>query len=105
MQSCVDVQLTKVGPLRNISSTNNKIANLPKKSPLKISCYTTILLGLPVKMYWESDEKAQSHTHLSVFFLRVVRRLKSAVDHTLHVPSADVVASRLESGLNKHLRP
>ena len=52
-------------------------------------------MNLPVKMYCESLEKAQSHTHLSTFFFRVVLRLKSAVDQILHVPSAEVVAKRL----------
>lgn len=50
----------------------------------------------PVKMYCESQEKAQSHTHLSTFFFSVVLSWKSAVDQILHVPSADVVASKLE---------
>ena len=46
-------------------------------------------------MNWESLEKAQSHTHRSGLFLSVFLREKSAVDQILHVPSADVVASRL----------
>ena len=46
-------------------------------------------------MYCESQEKAQSHIHLSVFFLRVFLKLKSAVDQILHVPSAEAVARRL----------
>jgi hypothetical protein len=49
----------------------------------------------PVNMYCESLEKAQSHTHFSELFLRVFLRLKSAVDQILQVPSADVVAKRL----------
>ena len=47
-------------------------------------------------MYCESQEKAQSHTQRSVLLLRVLRREKSAVDHILQVPSAEVVASKLE---------
>ena len=50
----------------------------------------------PVKMYWESQEKAQSHTHFSVLLFSVFRRLKSAVDQILQVPSAEAVASRLK---------
>jgi len=48
-----------------------------------------------VKIYWESQEKEQSHTHFSVLLLSVFRRLKSAVDQILQVPSAEAVASRL----------
>ena len=48
-----------------------------------------------MKMYCESHEKAQSQTHLSLALLSVFLRLKSAVDHILQVPSADVVASKL----------
>ena len=47
-------------------------------------------------MYWESQEKAQSHTHFSVLLFSVFRRLKSAVDQILQVPSAEAVASRLK---------
>ena len=46
-------------------------------------------------MYCESQEKAQSQTHLSALLFKVFRRLKSAVDQILQVPSADVVANRL----------
>ena len=49
----------------------------------------------PVNIYCESLEKAQSHTHFSEFFFRVFLRLKSAVDQILQVPSAEVVAKRL----------
>ena len=49
----------------------------------------------PVNIYCESLEKAQSHTHFSELFLRVFLRLKSAVDQILQVPSAEVVANRL----------
>lgn len=51
---------------------------------------------LPVNMYCESLEKAQSHTHFSAFFFSVFLRLKSAVDQILQLPSADVVAKRLK---------
>ena len=53
---------------------------------------------VPVKMYCESQEKAQSQTHFSELFLSVFRRLRSAADHTLQEPSADVVARRLQGG-------
>ena len=52
---------------------------------------------LPVNIYCESLEKAQSQTHFSEFFLSVFLRLKSAVDQILHVPSAEVVAKRLQN--------
>lgn len=48
-----------------------------------------------MNMYWESQEKAQSQTHLSASLFKVFRKLKSAVDQTLQVPSADVVANKL----------
>ena len=51
----------------------------------------------PVITYCESLEKAQSQTHfLLVPFLSVFRSVKSAVDQILHVPSADVVANKLQ---------
>ncbi len=56
-----------------------------------------------MNMYCESLEKAQSHTHFSEPFLRVFLRLKSAVDQILHVPSADVVAKRLNKQENPSL--
>lgn len=46
-------------------------------------------------MYCESQEKAQSQTHFSGVFFRVLRMVKSTVDHILQVPSAEVVANRL----------
>ena len=50
----------------------------------------------PVITYCESLEKAQSQTHfLLVPFLSVFRSVKSAVDHILHEPSAEVVANKL----------
>ena len=63
---------------------------------LVISNYIIIIdTYLPVNMYCESQEKAQSQTHLSALLFRVFRRLKSAVDQILQVPSADVVANKL----------
>ena len=49
-------------------------------------------------MYWESHEKAQSHTHFPIFCSSVFVRLKSAADQILQVPSAEVVARRLQGG-------
>ena len=49
-------------------------------------------------MYCESHEKAQSHTHFSELLFSVFRRVKSAVDQILQVPSAEAVASRLREG-------
>ena len=49
----------------------------------------------PVIRYWESSEKAQSHTHLWLASLRVFLREKSDVCQMLTVVSADVVAKKL----------
>lgn len=64
-----------------------------------------ILSDEHVNKYCESNVNAQSQTQRCPLTFKVAESLKSAVRQILAVWSADVVASKVESGENLHFKP